>query len=130
MWPWQSKRSSIPEGGTRTTYHRREVLKLGAIVGTGLPVVLTLRPREARAAGSWHTLNPNQAQAQGSWHNGTPNDRVIDRHMGNIDRRDRHNLNEPSFRVPGSYQWREQRDSEREQRKRLRGEFSRFGNGD
>lgn len=132
MWRWFSKRSSktVVGQGQTTTYQRRDVLKLGAIAGVSVPVILTLASKEARAAGSWRSLNPNDARAQGSWKGGA-NDRVMDRHMNAIDAPDieRRSSATGGFQFPGSYQWREQRDADRAQRRRIRGEFSRFGNG-
>lgn len=119
--------------------HRRELLRIGAIAaGAAVPVVMTLAPRRARAEGSWQCAPGNQG-AQGSWCQGSStgkkpswggdNWRQTARDQkgnGAYDARQ----NNGGFVFPGSHEWRLRREAEATQRRRERGEFSRFGSND
>lgn len=88
-------RNSI-NGAPRT---RRDLLKLGGVVlGAGVPLVMTLSSRQARATGSW-----SGSSSQG---------------LDDGQRRP----------VPGSYEWREQQRKEQEQNRYLRNRYGGFGN--
>jgi hypothetical protein len=114
---------------------RREVLKLGAIgIGAGVPVVMTLLPKEARAEGSWQCLPGEQAGAQGSWQcrggaKGSDwRSRARDEENRDMFRAERDKRSEWTF--PGGHEWRMRRLEEAEQRRRENGEFDRFGSDD
>jgi hypothetical protein len=92
---------------------RRELLKLGAAAGMAIPVVLSLAPQEARAEGSWKKSSKND------WRNDTRE--AFD--MKGMAQKDANQ----GFVFPGSYEWREKKRSEEERRRKMRGEFSRFG---
>src|SRR5947207_1357603 len=110
MWWSRSDDSAKIQRKPRAVYQRRDVLKLGAIVGIGVPAILTVGSSEARASGSWKTMGANQSRAHGSW---SGQGRVVDRHMEDV-QATRDPSNE-GFVVPGSYQWRLQRDQEKEE---------------
>jgi hypothetical protein len=104
----------------RKTYRRREVLKIGA-TGLSAGVILTLAAGEAKAGGSWQTLHPGQARAKGSWQRG--DGRVIDRHLQDVEPEGAKN----GFVVPGSYEWRLERDAQKSAEDEMLGDFKRFG---
>lgn len=95
--------------------HRRELLKLGAAAGLAIPAVLSLAPKEARAEGSWKSGNQN------AWRADT---REAFEMKGSM-----HKDANQGFVFPGSYEWREKKRAEEERRRKMRGEFGRFGEG-
>lgn len=103
-------------------YKRRDLLKLGTI-GVGVPVVLTLASRDARAAGSWKSLGEGSARAQGSWAGSTRDRFLSDRKAFEADEEG----TDQTFVVPGSYRWRERRLRENARRREMLGAFRRFG---
>jgi hypothetical protein len=108
------------------------MLKIGALVG--IPAIMTLTPGRARASGSWKSMHPSKARAEGSWRGG-PLSRVVDRHVDDFDQQMMEGAGNSGasenagdgFVVPGSYRWRLLREAEKEERDRLRGDFSQFG---
>jgi hypothetical protein len=110
------------------------MLKLGAIVGA--PAILSLAPSIARADGSWKSMPGSKARAQGSWCGHTMG-RVVERHAGDFDQEmsgsgsggggGEGDQSGEGFVIPGSYRWRVLRAQEKEERDRLRGDFSQFG---
>jgi hypothetical protein len=97
--------ASLLDMGPRT---RRGLLQWGLLAG--VPAIISLRPAEARARGSWRS-NPIEPRAPSGIDSfGDPSPRP--------------------FVFPGGYQWRRQREIVREERDRRRGEFRRFGHDD
>ena len=95
---------------------RRELLKIGAAAGMAIPVVLSLAPQEARAEGSWRKSSKND------WRSET---REAFEMKGMA-----HKDANQGFVFPGSYEWREKKRSEEERRRKMRGEFDRFGSSE
>ncbi|MCK6549346.1 hypothetical protein L6R52_26120 [Myxococcota bacterium] len=136
----------------RASYRRREVMKLGAIgASVGLPAIMTLVPRTARATGSWQSQGGSGAQgswqcgqsgtagAQGSWQqrcgsgNGTSMQRSRDfrTRMEEGMEQLRYEDKIPTQQVfPGSHEWRMRRAAEEETKRRAQGELGRFGSDD
>lgn len=139
----------------RASYRRRELMKLGVIgASVGLPTVMTLVPRTARATGSWQSQGGSGAQgswqcpsgqngassAQGSWQQcgpggtgGTGMQRSRDfrtRMQEGMDQL-RYEERAPTQQLfPGSHEWRMRRAAEEETKRRAQGELGRFGSDD
>ncbi len=65
-----------------------------------------------------------QARAKGSW---SSKGRVIDRHLEDIQAPRATAQQSDGFVIPGSYQWRLQRDEQKAEQDKMLGEFRRFG---
>src|SRR6266436_5034563 len=105
MWWSRSQDSAKTRTNEPSVYRRRDVLKLGAIVGIAVPVIVTMASSEARAGGSWQSMGAGQARAKGSW---AGKGRVIDRHTEDVQAQ--RDTRQDGFVVPGTYQWRLKRD--------------------
>jgi hypothetical protein len=99
-------------------------LKLGFASSISAGAILTLASRDARAGGSWQTMGPGSARAKGSWEG---KGRVIDRHLEDIEGGGHRDGQSDGYVIPGSYEWRLERDEQKAEHDRMLGEFKRFG---
>jgi hypothetical protein len=95
---------------------RRELLKRGLAVGLGGGIV-SLAASEARASGSWAaTQRSNYHVRPSQYHGGSRSAAEGSQTSG--------------WSIPGSYEWRRQRDASREEKDLIRGEWRRFSHDD